>query len=550
MSCSICGQSGYVRCNCVSAQPFCDQCDDSAVCIEKMDSACVIYHFAIPGHTPPPTRLINLGMPNGSSAEAIFERIDQYLVGNRPWTVANTPTLVLNLNETGVPSILTGNVQVSSTAGNILIADAHGLYVPDFTESGRVKVSAIDPLLYLEDSMFGGTDGCVTLDITRDTASGRLFLQPTISAQCLFQNLFSVIDSNSIHLNLNTSGVPVTLQATSKISATAGNVLVVNADGLFVPASVAPPGFTINNNADNRLITANGSSTSADAEATLLYDSTAGTLSAPLFTPSLAATNPSYMRASFVAGLNFNQANYGVKVGNMAGVFGEMLYNSSVNTTFGRGYYVGGVIADPALNTVNGTTTTGLLAGLVAKMDMFGNGVYTDIANIRTSFPATDAALGGIYTGSITNYYALFIGAKNGDEGGITPVPTNAYAIFQEGSALKNSFATAVVVTSDERIKTVESSYGRGLAEIEALAPVYYHFNESPTKETKVGLLAQAVEVVIPEAIHTEDNAYYGIEDFKKLDTDTLVYTLVNAVKELSALNKSLTERIAVLEAK
>jgi len=529
-----------------------------------MDSACVIYHFAQPGYIPPPTRLINLGMPNGSSAEAIFERIDAFLVGNKPWTIEDTDSVDLTLNQSSFPIVLSADVKISSASGNTIVINPDGLFSSPFTESGKVKVSAIDIPKYLEDAVVGGTDGCVSLSITRDTSTGLLFFQPSIDvdcfsnilcnstsaknslAECLLSSGLDVEDTNSVDLTLNESGFPIVLSADVKISSASGNTIVINPDGLFTEGS----SFVINNPINNGLITSNGSSDSADAESTILYSN--GTLNAPLFNYNFqVVASQEYDRALFIGQLTLSNPNYGVKVSNIAGEHDQLYINTQVNTTFGRGHFIGSGISELVLNSVGGTTTTGLLSSVVAKIDVFNSDDYTQIASIRTQYPGTDNILGGLYSGTITNYYGVFIGDTNGDEGGIAHGRvTNSYAIFQEGSTLLNSFATAVVVTSDERVKTNIEDYKKGLTEIENLRIVKYNFKEAIDAEKKVGVIAQEVEQFIPEAIHTSKNEYYKIEDFKKLDNDTLVYTLINAVKELSSINKDLNSRLKALENK
>lgn len=57
-------------------QPYCEQCG-SDICVEKIDSSCVIYHI----NNDSPTQLVNMNMPNGSTVEEILEAIDNFLAG-------------------------------------------------------------------------------------------------------------------------------------------------------------------------------------------------------------------------------------------------------------------------------------------------------------------------------------------------------------------------------------------------------------------------------------------------------------------------------------
>lgn len=554
--CSTCGGPDHLRCNCV-VTPYCDQCDENDACNSEMDTACVIYHPTYPGQTPLPTELITLGLPNGSSAQTIFEAIDEYLGHtNSPLTPINTPSIhIITTLHT-----IQADTQISPDTNNQLSIHSNGLYAAPYNDLFQVKIDAASIPKYLIDSLIGGTDGCVNIDII--SGGGLLQIQPSLDIECLADRICSadptireqiatclltsgltILDTPSIDLTLATVGPQLQLSANVKVSATAGNEIIINSDGLYAPTSTPTPPLIINNNADNRLLTANGTTTSIDAEATILYD--AGTLTAPNFNYTFQViASQEFDRAVFTSNLILNQANYGTKASNITGSHGQLFINTQVNTTFGRGHFLGADIGELVLNSVGGTTSTGFIAAVIPKVAVFNSDNYTDIASIRTNYPGTDAILGGLYSGTITNYYGVFIGDTNGDEGGISHARvTNSYAIFQEGSTLLNSFATAVVVTSDERVKTNIEDYTKGLDEIEQINIVKYNFRESPDSDKKVGVLAQAIEQVIPEAIQTSPNSYYNIDDFKKLDNDVLVYTLINAIKELSA-------KVKVLETK
>lgn len=126
---------------------------------------------------------------------------------------------------------------------------------------------------------------------------------------------------------------------------------------------------------------------------------------------------------------------------------------------------------------------------------------------------------------------------------------------------------------SDARIKTVEGDYTAGLDVVLQLNPVFYRYkgNDTPTAEqssdfadttgalpypaspnyhaaleTKafVGLVAQEVETVLPGMVGKRHGFIDGVEvpDIRTLDTGELMYTFINAIKELAA-------RVAELEA-
>jgi hypothetical protein len=100
--------------------------------------------------------------------------------------------------------------------------------------------------------------------------------------------------------------------------------------------------------------------------------------------------------------------------------------------------------------------------------------------------------------------------------------------------------------TSDARAKEVLGDFTPGLADIKKLKPVHYRYKgndaepgkESVTKGMEfTGFVAQDVEKVFPKWVKKGKGWIDGkqVKDFRSLDTDELIYALLNAVKELSA---------------
>ena len=103
---------------------------------------------------------------------------------------------------------------------------------------------------------------------------------------------------------------------------------------------------------------------------------------------------------------------------------------------------------------------------------------------------------------------------------------------------------------SDARYKQDISNYTASLAQINQLVPKNYKYTaefmqaDNPSQEF-VGLIAQELE--------TTDFANSVSEDalgYKMVDTNQIIYALINSVKELSTKVDELTEEIAVLKAK
>jgi len=60
-----------------------------------------------------------------------------------------------------------------------------------------------------------------------------------------------------------------------------------------------------------------------------------------------------------------------------------------------------------------------------------------------------------------------------------------------------------------------------------------------------IGFSAQDVQEVIPEAVEEDENGYLLI-----VDNDPILWTMLNAIKELKAQNDELRSRVEALEAK
>jgi hypothetical protein len=105
---------------------------------------------------------------------------------------------------------------------------------------------------------------------------------------------------------------------------------------------------------------------------------------------------------------------------------------------------------------------------------------------------------------------------------------------------------------SDARLKTVHGPFDRGLDELLQLNTIRYNYNDDNPKGIvnegeHIGFVAQEVEKVIPEAVEYTEDGYL------MLDNDPILWTMLNAVKEVN--NKcemsqdQVDRRLASLEA-
>jgi hypothetical protein len=99
-------------------------------------------------------------------------------------------------------------------------------------------------------------------------------------------------------------------------------------------------------------------------------------------------------------------------------------------------------------------------------------------------------------------------------------------------------YATSIVITaiSDERLKENIKDIDKGLNDILLLKPRRFDWKEGKGQDKKnvAGFIAQEFENVFPECISTTKAGADGIE-YKNINHETLIPTLVKAIQELNA---------------
>jgi hypothetical protein len=107
---------------------------------------------------------------------------------------------------------------------------------------------------------------------------------------------------------------------------------------------------------------------------------------------------------------------------------------------------------------------------------------------------------------------------------------------------------------SDARLKDVGSDFKHGLEDLSRINPVHYHYKADnplklPSDPDYVGVVAQEVQQVIPEAVEKNKDGYLTVNN------DPIIWTMVNAIRELdqkldakNAENQELKARLERLE--
>ncbi len=161
------------------------------------------------------------------------------------------------------------------------------------------------------------------------------------------------------------------------------------------------------------------------------------------------------------------------------------------------------------------------------------------------------------YNNTFNEFIQVFVRSAKGT-GSVQASPVempDTYGVFQEDSEDKNVFYGeieyhgALTNASDIRSKDVVGAYQAGLEQVLELNPILFTKKEGFGKQgvTFAGIIAQELEQVIPQAVSTgKAETMNGeiIEDFKTVDTSYIIFSLVNAVKELSAKCDSLQAQL------
>lgn len=113
-------------------------------------------------------------------------------------------------------------------------------------------------------------------------------------------------------------------------------------------------------------------------------------------------------------------------------------------------------------------------------------------------------------------------------------------SVFVDGGSGSGSVGSFGVVyeNSDKRLKNVGNKYEAGLAELKKLNFYHYTFKSDKNKTPQVGVMAQDLQKVFPDAVTTD---VYG---YLRIRKDEMFYAVINAVKELDACLSELASKV------
>ena len=225
-----------------------------------------------------------------------------------------------------------------------------------------------------------------------------------------------------------------------------------------------------------------------------------------------------------------------------------------------------GTQAGQAITTGGKNTILGSYSGNQGGLDIRTSSNYIVLSdgdgNPRGVFDSSGNFLVGKTAGSLANtgFVAQSNGYVSSSLSGTTSA-TDSYNLYSTGASAYRFYvdmagtihATSIVITaiSDERLKENVRNIDTGLNDVLALKPRRFDWKEGKGQDRKnvAGFIAQEFEEVFPECIGTTKAGADGIE-YKNINYETLIPTLVKAIQEQQALIQTLTDRITALEGK
>ena len=237
-------------------------------------------------------------------------------------------------------------------------------------------------------------------------------------------------------------------------------------------------------------------------------------------------------------------AGYNLTAGNTNIALGENTYFPS--TTANGQLVIGNILYGslPATTTIFQVPTSGSIG--------IGSTTPTALLSIQANDGDTRTTLFTIGSSTFNSNVSLFTVLNTGRVGIGTTSPTAQlsttgsvrFATFGAGSLTTDANGN-LSVSSDERLKNIDSIFSRGLAAIEGLSPINYRWKPETGFDTAnlyTGFSAQNIQQFIPEAVGVNKNGFLSLSD------RPILAALVNAIKELAARISALGERTTTKE--
>lgn len=405
--------------------------------------------------------------------------------------------------------------------------------------SGSSNVSAGVKALYTNAT--GGNNVAVGKHAGYNTTgSGNIFLG--------FQSGFNETGSNKLYIANNSSNPPIIYGDFSNKTLGFGTITPNSTYG-FAKVEIASEGV----NTPTDLLIRNAATSSGYAPG-LVFQHARGTLATPV-----TVNNGDYLSA--ISTMNYDGTNYILSAGLdiyadgtiAAGIVPTRLMFNTMSTT---GSYatrltikndgkVGVGISNPNTQFANNSGNTIAADGYGLNDQSFNwsmnNGGYvasffnagTGGANsgLIVKVGGTSSTILDLSTGPTQNAPGTSVMMVRSD--GFVGIGTNAPSsqLHLSTNSAEKPVSATWSISSDERLKTIDGNYSKGLSDILKLNTIIYHYKKGnerklPTDETGYGLSAQELQKVFPEAVKTGKDGYLSI------DMHPVLVSYINAFKE------------------
>ena len=184
-----------------------------------------------------------------------------------------------------------------------------------------------------------------------------------------------------------------------------------------------------------------------------------------------------------------------------------------------------------AVGTTSGAAHSWVVGSSTTAMTLDGSG---NLLVGRTTTANTTVGAGIYSSGIIASCQSASTNANTAYDLYSTGASAYRFYVGMGGTI----YATSIVITaiSDERLKENVRDIDTGLSSIMALKPRRFDWKEGKGQDKKnvAGFIAQEFEDVFPECVSTSKAGEDGIE-YKNINHETLIPTLVKAIQELKA---------------
>ena len=337
----------------------------------------------------------------------------------------------------------------------------------------------------------------------------------TLGGTLVSADVVTVYYLNKVMQSVNPTAGSVGITELNVSDGSNGQALTTNGSGTL---SFASAGTTINNNADNRVITGSGTANTLEGEANLTYDGTQ---------LSVLDTNAGSDNL-LVKTTGDNQISMALEKSDFKFDLGLDHNNDGSQNFYIRERHQGGSNTNAVRLTIDASGN--ILIGKTSS-DWTANGIqFEKVSGTNEYFLISTRDDGDTH----------FQTRKNNATGSAMKFYYNSSLV---GNITQDTSSTSYGTSSDYRLKENEVAISDGIERLKQLKPYRFNFKTDADK-TVDGFFAHEVSSVVPEAIQGEKDG----EEMQGIDQSKLVPLLTSALQEAITKIETLETRVKTLE--